>query len=142
MHSIQDPLPILPQYSLPLSEVTINQIRSQGAGGQNVNKVATAVQLRFNIHGSSLPEKIKRQLLEKADSRITRDGVIIIKAQTQRTFERNREEALMRLATLIRRASVKKKKRRPTAPTKASQKKRLDRKIHHGRTKQLRKKIT
>ncbi len=132
---------ILPTVSLPLSEIKISQIRAQGAGGQNVNKVASAVQLRFDITGSSLPQSLKTKLLAINDTRLTKDGVIIIKAQAYRTFERNKEDGLQRLAFLIRKAAKVTKKRRPTKPSKSSQKKRLDRKTKHSRQKKLRKKV-
>lgn len=124
-----------------MSEITISQIRAQGAGGQNVNKVSSAIQLRFDISGSSLPEVIKAKLLAINDSRLTKDGTIIIKAQNHRTFERNKDDGLQRLAFLIRSVQKVQKKRRPTNPSKRSQTKRLERKIKHSRLKKLRKKV-
>jgi len=126
--------------SIPESEIELQSIRAQGSGGQKVNKTSSAVHLRFDIKASSLPQFYKERLLALRDSRISKEGVLIIKAQQYRTLEQNRQNALDRLLQLIKDATTIEKARRPTRPTRSSQRKRMDTKTKHSRLKQLRRK--
>ena len=129
---------ISPHIAIPDSEIDIHAVRSQGAGGQHVNKVSTAIHLRFDIGASSLPEQYKERLLLLHDHRISRDGVITIKAQESRSQEQNRGDALARLRELIQRATIPRKKRKATKPTRGSQQRRVEYKKKRGRLKTLR----
>lgn len=126
---------------VPADEIEVSAVRSQGAGGQNVNKVSSAIHLRFDIGASSLPGLYKERLLKLADQRITKDGVVVIKAQQYRSREKNLEEALRRLRELLRSVAVSPRKRIPTRPTAGSRRKRLDSKVKRGRTKAMRSKV-
>ena len=127
--------------AIPLAEIEIQAIRSQGSGGQNVNKVSTAIHLRFDIKASSLPEIYKERLLNLNDSRISSEGVVIIKAQRYRSQIKNKEDALNRLVEIIKSVTIQMKLREPTKPTKASKTKRLEGKAIQSRRKSLRGKV-
>lgn len=127
--------------SLPLAELSFEAIRAQGAGGQNVNKVASAIHLRFDIARSSLPDELKARLMALRDQRITREGVVVIKAQTARTQAANREIAIERLRALIIHAAHVPKRRRPTRPTLGSQRRRVESKQRRGQLKATRGKV-
>ncbi|MCK4691311.1 MAG: aminoacyl-tRNA hydrolase [Desulfuromonadales bacterium] len=135
-------LSISPQISLPLQEIELTAIRSQGAGGQNVNKVATGIHLRFDIRNSSLPEELQLRLLRLNDQRINKEGVVIIKSQQTRSQEQNRLKALEMLRQLIQKTLVPPKPRKKTKPTRGSKERRLDEKKQRGQTKRFRGKVT
>ena len=127
---------------IPPEEVQWTAVRAQGAGGQNVNKVASAVQVRYDVRASSLPEDVKARLLATRDQRITHDGIVVIKAQRHRTQERNRQDAIERLQALVQQAAQVAAPRKPTRPTRSAHARRVEAKTRRGEIKATRRKIT
>ena len=142
MRTMSDDVIISDELTIPITEIEFSAVRAQGAGGQNVNKVASAIHLRFDVRNScSLPDRIKSKLLALGDKRITADGVLVIKAQEHRTQERNRRAAIQRLTDLIQSVLVEKKPRKKKLPTKRAKKKRIDNKRRQGQLKQSRSRV-
>lgn len=141
VHNMRNMLQISSHVSIPDHEIDVQGIRAQGAGGQNVNKVSSAIHLRFDIQASSLPDFYKEKLLSLRDKRISKDGVIVIKAQQYRTQEKNRADAMERLRELIKSVAVIQRRRVPTKPSRSARAKRVDRKTQRGKLKSLRAKI-
>ena len=142
LNDAADDLRITGRIAIPAKEIEISAVRAQGAGGQNVNKVSSAIHLRFDINASTISDVCKQRLLQLSDQRITKQGVVVIKAQQHRSQELNRAEALRRLQELVHSVAVLPKTRKPTKPTRSSQKKRLDNKTQRGAIKLARAKVT